>query len=370
VTRILITGSRAPVALDLGRALRLAGHEVHVADVRVNQMLGAFPQHTYAAPVRSAERFAHDIVRLQAELASDLIVPMCEEVFHLARVALDHPLPLYAPSFDPLMQLHSKLAFNAWVLSLGLDAPHTERISSHVAPTPASAWVFKPEFSRFGFRCYLNIGRQEAEYINKKMSMPWLRQAYVPGEDLCVYALARDGCLTAFAAYRSDWRTTGGASYHFQPVEPELGARLRGIVMRLVSGARLTGQIACDLRHDPDGRLWLIECNPRATSGLHLLTHDPERLSRALLGNDGRCLEASPEPACVGLAMALYGLPKALRTGRIDQWCRDMTARDVLKGARLGALADSLGYGLTALAAGQAIAQVLTRDIECNGWPQ
>jgi hypothetical protein len=369
MSRILITGSRAPVALDLARALARAGHEVHVCDVRRGRMLGGFPQHVHAAPVQAPQRFAQDIVRLQAELAPDLIIPMCEEVFHLARVAVDHPLPLYAPPLGQLMSLHSKRDFNGWVRSLGLDAPETESIAAPVAPTPAGTWVFKPEFSRFGFRCYLSLGQKEAEYINKSGSTSWLRQTYVPGDDLCVHALAKDGRLTAFAAYRSDWRTKGGASYHFQPLEPDLVARLRDVARRLVAAGHLTGQIACDLRHDPDDRLWLIECNPRATSGLHLLTHDPEGLSRALFSNDGVCLEASLDPACVGLAMGLYGLPTALRNGRVKRWLRDAKARDVLKSARMGALADSLGYGLTAVLRGQSLAQVLTHDIECNGWP-
>ncbi len=369
MSRILITGSRAPVALDLGRALRRAGHEVHVADVRRNHLLTGFPQSVYAAPAQAPERFACDILRLQSALEPDLIIAMCEEVFHLAHMAVDHPLPLYAPPFDQLMSLHSKFAFNAWVRALGLDAPQTERITSDVLPTPVGAWVFKPEFSRFGFRCYLKLDKKDSEYINKNRYYAWLRQAYVPGEDLCIHALARDGQMTAFAAYRSNWRTAGGASYHFQPVAPELGARLRDIAERIIIAGRLTGQIAFDLRHAPDGRLWLIECNPRATSGLHLLTHDPDGLSRALL-TIGPCLEAGPDPACVGLAMGLYGLPKALRTGRTDQWRRDMKARDVLAGARLGALADSLGYSLAATLRGQSLAQVLTHDIECNGWPQ
>ncbi len=369
MTCVLITGSRAPVALDLARALRTAGYEVHVADVRKSRMLAGFPHHRYAAPVQAPEVFAEDILRLNSRLVPDLIIPMCEEVFHLARVTADHPLPLYAPPFDQLMRLHSKLAFNAWVRELGLDAPVTERVDGYVDAEVAAHSVFKPEFSRFGISCYIKPYGEKIDLICKNMNESWLRQDYIAGDDLCFYALASDGRLTAFAAYRSDWRTDGGASYHFQPLDGDLAHRLRTMAARLAAADRLTGQIACDLRHAPDDRLWLIECNPRATSGLHLLTHDPAALGRALLAPDASCLEAGTQSACVGPAMMVYGAPQAMRTGRVGQWRRDLGARDVVAGARLAALADSLGYGVTGLIKGQSLAAILTRDIECNGWP-
>lgn len=368
MTRILITGSRAPVALDLARALGTAGYDVHIADVRKSRMLAGFPQHRYAAPAQAPGVFAEDILRLNSEWTPDLIVPMCEEVFHLARIAAEHPLPLYAPPFERLMRLHSKLAFNAWVRQLGLDAPATERMDQHVDPEAAARSVFKPEFSRFGVACYIKPDVHEFDLISKNMRRGWLKQDYIAGDDLSFYALARDGRLTAFAAYRSDWRTDGGASYHFQPLGGDLAHRLQTIAARLVAADHLTGQIACDLRHAPDDRLWLIECNPRATSGLHLLTHDPLALGRALLSEDA-CLQAGAEPACVGPAMMIYGAPKAMRTGRLEQWRRDLGARDVVAGARLAALVDSLSYGLAAMARGQSLTAILTQDIECNGWP-
>ena len=365
MSRILITGGRAPIALDLARALSQAGHEVQVADVFRNRMLARFPQHTYASPVHAPLAFAADVKRLNAQLVPDLIIPLCEEVFHLAQVAQQTSLPLYAPPLAMLMRLHSKLAFIAWVRELGLDAPATERLSGPVDKVTAGRSVIKPEFSRFGTRCLTKPSLQALKH--KDLSNGWIRQNHIAGEDLCFYALAQKGRLAAFAAYRSDWRTKGGASYHFQPLAPALAERLRDIARHLIVAGELTGQIACDLRHDADDRLWLIECNPRGTSGLHLLTHDPQALARAFLSSDTDSLEGDAHPAGVGLAMMLYGAPKALRTGRWGEWRRDVKVRDVLAGARLAALADSLSYTAAAALRGQDLAAFLTHDIECNG---
>ena len=229
MSRILIAGARAPVALDLARSLQVAGHEVHLADVFAPRILRGFSRHTYAAPVDTPDAFSADVTRLNAGLAPDLIIPLCEEVFHLARVARDRPLPLYAPAFEMLMRLHSKLAFNAWARGLGLDAPLTERASLPVDPAVVEASVFKAEYSRFGVQCHIRKIPQEYKKKRKNVSISWLRQDYISGDDLCFYALAQRGRLTAFAAYRSDWRTKGGASYHFQPLNPALSARLRDI---------------------------------------------------------------------------------------------------------------------------------------------
>ncbi len=352
MSRILITGVRAPVALDLAGALATAGHEVHGADVFANAMmrgrLAGF--HTYAAPRFDPQSFRRDAEAILARLKPDLVVPLCEEVFYWAQL----DAPLFAPPLETLMRLHSKYEFARLAAELGLDVPQTER-TTRWAPES----VYKPEFSRFGTR--IHIRPTHDPKLENDPQNPWLRQDYIDGEDLSFYAIAHGGQLRAVAAWRSAWRTHGGASYYFDPVDDP---QLWNIARTLVQALDLTGQISCDLRRDMNGKLWLLECNPRATSGLHLLA--PEALAEAFL-SDGPPLAAGAQPACLGLAMTLYGVPEAVVTGRLAQWQADRKrARDVLQGVTAAALADSLGYSLKAAAKGQGLAAFLTADIECN----
>lgn len=362
MSRILITGARAPVTRDLAHALSDAGHEVHLADVFRTRTAGRFPWRGYASPVQAPDRFVRDVTKINIDLKPDLIIPLCEEVFHLTRIP---GLPLFAPDRDTLLRLHSKFAFNLWAQGLGLDAPDTRHASPNDAGDGA---VFKPEFSRFGAHCHVQPAADEIRTLAHDPANPWLRQDFIAGDDLCFHAIARHGRVRAFSAYRSDWRTRGGASYYFEPLPRSLSQRLLKIAETLAAAGRLTGQIACDLRHDAHDRLWLIECNPRGTSGLHLLVHDPNALADAFLTDKGALLAGSETPVCLGPAMVVFGGPDAVRTRRLARWRRDLSrARDALTGARLGAMADSLSHACRAAIGGKSLAQVLTEDIEYNG---
>ncbi len=364
MSRILITGARAPVARDLAGALSAAGHDVHLADVFRTRTAGPFPWHAYAAPVQQPAHFARDIAEINIDLKPDLIVPLCEEVFHLAGIS---GLLLFAPDRDTLLRLHSKFDFNTWVRGLGLDAPETRRASPGDAGLAATS-VFKPEFSRFGARCLVRPAPEVVAGLAHDPGNPWLRQDYVAGDDLCFHAVARGGRIRAFAAYRSDWRTKGGASYYFQPLSPGLSRRLLDIAETLVAAGQLTGQIACDVRHDAGDRLWLIECNPRGTSGLHLLAHGPDALAEAFLSDEGDVLMGSDQPVCLGPAMGLLGLAEAVGKDRLEAWRQDVgRARDALQGAAFAALTDHAVHGLRALIRRRRLDQLLTEDIEYNG---
>ncbi|MEI9905480.1 MAG: hypothetical protein WDN06_17200 [Asticcacaulis sp.] len=110
----------------------------------------------------------------------------------------------------------------------------------------------------------------------------------------------------------------------------------------------------------------MIECNPRATSGLHLLAGDPQALTAVFLHDDGEVLQASSQPACIGPAM-ISGLPKAIVQGRLSEWQHDMRrARDVFAGMRWPALGGAISLMTRAALAGQNLQTFLTADMECN----
>ncbi|MFT4254971.1 MAG: ATP-dependent carboxylate-amine ligase [Caulobacter sp.] len=381
---VLITGARAPAALDLARAFRAAGVRVRMADCGPSRAarLSKAPEavHAYASPVTRPEAFAQDVEDLVDALAPSLVVPTCEEVFHLAALAERRPTlaaTLFAPPLARLRTLHSKRLFAQACLAEALPVPRTWSLTGPedlADLPPAGELVLKPEYSRFGVHALIRPAARQVADLPISPERPWVAQAFVAGTEVSFYAVARGGRLAAFCAYGSAWRDRGGASYAFAtPPDMAIGA-LRGLAERLAERLVGDGQFACDVIMDAEGAPWLLECNPRATSGVHLFQRDAA-FGRALLA-DGPLVEpGAPPPLHVAPALWLLGLPAALRERRLADWNilrRD--GRDVLtapgdRAPLVGALIDSAAFGLKALATGRSLAAAMTADIEWNGDP-
>jgi hypothetical protein len=162
------------------------------------------------------------------------------------------------------------------------------------------------------------------------------------------------------------------SSYYFEPaVEP----RIEACVRALVAATRFTGQISFDWIRDADGRCRVLECNPRATSGLHLFDLQ-DALPDALAGEATALVHSqSPQPRMITAVMATSGLWDACRRGKLAAWRRDFArARDVIAppGDRrplLGGLADVAAYARLALRQRCSLREAATRDIEWDGQP-
>lgn len=379
--RVVITGARAPAALDLARSLRAAGLEPHMADcvpvwsARLSNAPAAF--HQYASPVTDPAAFAADIRGLISRLDPILIIPACEEVFHLAGLAEADGFAdrLLAPAPDVLTTLHSKSRFPALCARLSLPAPETVEVASRKALADfagASAdQVFKPVWSRFGARALIGPTPAALDAVPPTADTPWVIQRRVRGEEASFYAVCHAGRLTAFAAYRSDWRLPGGVGYAFHPTPVNEAAALRVMAETLAAFAG-TGQIACDAIIDGGGKPWLIECNPRATSGVHLFGRGAA-FGQALLGRG----VAEPVDGAWHVAPALwrYGLPEALKRGRLADWrAQRYEGHDVLAAPDdvwpvVGAVVDAAAFGVRAMLSDRSLTEAMTADIEWNGRP-
>lgn len=369
----LVTGARSPAALDLARDLTAAGFGVHMADSSPARLARwsrtPVGVHRFASPVHDRAGFRRDVAELVARLRPAIVVPTCEEVFHLAAAREDGVAvgPLFAPDLPTLKQLHAKHRFNALARSLGLDAPETVLLTEPLAPTgPAlDDQVFKGSYSRFGLGALIGPSRAAAAAVRPTPARPWVLQRRIAGVEHSTYAVAVAGRVTAFAAYRSTQRLGGGAGYAFRPAPDAVHARLLRASSVLAAELRLTGQFALDAIDDGT-RSWLIECNPRATSGVHLLAGEGG-LARAMRGKPCGTPALSEERHLLPMMLS-WGLLDHLRRGA---WPR-LTGRDVIgaPGDRLpllGAVADTLGFAVTAAWHGIALTGATTRDIEWNG---
>ena len=380
--RVLITGARAPIALDLARSFAAAGFEPHLAD-SVTSWCARFSRtaqgrlHRHAPPRFAFAAFQRDIESLISLLDPVLVIPTCEEVFYLAEAARRGGFAdrVFAPSPDVLTRLHSKIAFADLARQAGLAAPLTRRAGSLADLEPfrrgARDLVFKPEFSRFA--SHARVGPSDAEFsaIAPTEASPWAVQDRVLGEEFCLWSAARNGALVAFCAYRPVWRLGQSASFAFERVEDE---RLHAVAAAVASATNATGQLSFDVMVSPAGEVHPLECNPRGISGLHLFADDP-RLARALVGEEASLVAPRAAHRHLAPAMWMLGLPQALAGGRIGSFFdtlnrgQDALTRPGDRAPALGALIDGARFTAIGLSRGRSAAGQSTDDIEWNGEP-
>jgi hypothetical protein len=376
---LLVTGARAPVALHLARLLHGAGHRVVLADTFASPIASASVAcsvYRQLPPPRFApQAYAAAVETVLREERVDLVIPTCEEVFYLGRIWRDRAMPaaLFAPPMELLARVHDKYAFIRLAQDFGLAVPETillkNRDDLEAVRGRSRELVFKPVWSRFASHVLLRPESGKLNAIRPTAAAPWVAQRFVDGDEISAYAVARDGDVKALSLYGSRYRAGKGAGICLEPVR-DRGAR--EFIEAFVARTRWSGQISFDLMRGHEGPVLPLECNPRATSGLHFFRH-PQTFAAAVLGAGDRARPDVQALQTVRLALWIYGFPAALRKGQLGHF------RQML--AQAGELLDWPGdpgprkraWRAFAEVAGIALRQRITlqaastRDIEWNG---
>ena len=328
--RVLVTGARLPAALELVRSLRAAGAEVWAGDslsftpASASRDCAGYVR--FPSPALAFAEFRACVLQAVERLRIDLIVPVSEEIFHLAQFADElGPVQLFAPSFAQLRRLHSKWEVLAMAEGCPVRLPRTIRTTSsvelHAGIEEIPDGVLKPEFSRGAYHARF-APHAGLKTLAVSPANPWLIQEKLAGREISTFSVARKGELLAHASYEPRWRVAHGASLYFRPLDAPSATRF---VAEFVAKHALTGQLSFDLMMSDDGSIALIECNPRTTSGVHLFAK-PEELGRTFFADDAGYPQAGNEAKAAKLAIALlHGVP-ALRMGQTRALSRDLRA--------------------------------------------
>jgi hypothetical protein len=299
--RLLVTSSRMPFALALIRRFADAGHAVYASDTYAAApgshsrfLAGHF---VTAAPRTDPQNFAADVERIAAEQAIDLVVPSWEDAFYLA--ALAHDAPVYTAPFATLARLHDKFSFKELTAGLGLRLPETVLASTPEELREAlerfPRYFARAAFSRGGVSLLTNqgplAGHVAVEDCHPTPEIPWLVQEFVDGPMQCTYSTLHDGRITAHCAYRAPRQWEHSTGIQFLSVD---GEESRTIAERIGGALSYTGQLSFDFVASPEG-LVLIECNPRTTDGVLLMSS--EELDRGVVepGGEPALVEAGRE---------------------------------------------------------------------------
>lgn len=278
IHKVLVTSARTPSATDMILRLQKAGFEVHAAD-SIKFPMGRWPAGRYlkyCSPTKSLMKFEQDLLSYIQDQGIDIILPNAEETFYLSLIKkkIELHCSVFVDDISLLKQLHHKREAGELLesrSSIELNIPKSLELVSLNDSIHLEEFVLKKNYSRFGEETYLEVTQ---ELIQQKLSQPdadeYFLQQKLLGHEISTYGWYEGGELLQHVCYESGLRFSK-AAIHFQRYEDQgVDSILRQIGMEF----GLSGQYSFDLMKNEDG-IWLIECNPRATSGVHLIRHFP-----------------------------------------------------------------------------------------------
>lgn len=385
--RVLITGSRAPVALDLSRRFHRAGHKVVHADSLVNG-IGKWSNSAETSfhvprPVNDPRGYVESLADIVEEQRVDWLIPTCEEVFFIAAHRALLNCDVVVDDFRKLAEIHNKWTFAQMAGNDHAETPQTllidgignddQKMEQQLAISgPLGEWVFKPVFSRFASRTLIGPTVQQIQQARVGRDEPWIAQRRVRGAEYSTYSLAHEGRLLAHATYESLYHVGQGSGILFQPVQHQ---PVEDFVAQFVQTHCFTGQIGFDFIRDDDSRFWVLEANPRATSGVQLFAGSDPLVDALTLTAEGLLRPSTTRPVMVEFAMPFWGLYDAIRRGRWKQVLPDIVrSRPTAFSLRdpwptLGLLPALAEISIIAFREGLTLQQASTFDIEWNGGP-
>jgi biotin carboxylase len=216
----------------------------------------------FAVDGRDPAQSAANLDSLAGEFGADLIMPAdLPATDFLARVSSHLTTPAFpVPTVAALEQLATKDRFMAYCKARNFPHPQGRifetkgelltALSSGEIRFPA---VLKP-IDRAGSIGVVRLDRDNAVAdVAAFRHAPLLVQDFVDGEDRSITVFCRDGSIEKQVVYSHP-----DDVFRFAD-EPAL----EGLVAEIVRDLDLNGVVNFDARTGPDGRVWLIECNPR-----------------------------------------------------------------------------------------------------------
>ena len=265
---VLLTLGRLPVALDIARSFADSGWRVVVAETRSLHLcrVSRAVDQSFLLPRPQTEPagFREALSAIIRRAKVDLVVPVSEETPYVSGLsdAQLNGASLFCRSTPDVLRLHDKLEFSRTAAGLGLTVPMSwPGDQAGEAAASGRELVVKPRFSCSG----RGVRYHEAGELPPAGTSDVI-QTRVRGELLSSCGICRDGQLLVNAIYRARV-VSGSVAVAFERIED--AGKIEDWVHRFAGETKHTGFIAFDFIIDEHGNPQAIECNPRATSGIH-----------------------------------------------------------------------------------------------------
>lgn len=371
---VLITGARSPVALEWARILYSCGKTVFLAD-SLKYPIAAFTKakdgyFQVPSPRFEFRKYKDCILEIIQIKKITIIIPTCEEAFYLAFMKSDVEkyCDIFVSDFELMKNLHDKFQFSQLCLNSKIKSPYSELICD-ISELKASQnrfteFILKPIYSRFASK--IRVNKKCVDLVINKNN-PWVIQKFIHGLEFCSYSLLVNGELLGYSIYQPKYRVGNGSGIYFFPYECQM---VKDFLIEFGKHTSYTGQVGFDFIFDGKD-FFVLECNPRGTSGIHLISEFPQAIIDSLEGKQHSQIKVSQHPKMVKLAMLVFGLKYIFKS--LSPLIRDFSrARDVIgtkddKCLNLKQFISVFEIMLSALTNKISILGASTKDIEYNG---
>ena len=293
---VLLTLGRLPKALEIARALDSAGCRVIVAEPLrwhvCKPSNSVASSYTVTAPNVDLDKYLRELLDIIMQEDIDLVVPISEEAVYVSLLhgRLPSDVRLACPLFEQMDLLNNKLSFADWAIEHNLSVPPTFAAHTDEASELASRknYVLKPSNGYSGVGVKL---RQKGEILD--VCEPGLIvQEQIQGRHISSLSLLKNGHDLCTVLYEGRvFADTVAVCSQRIDVLPQISTWIEKFAL----AGKLTGFFALDFILDDQGIPWVIECNPRVTSGIHFF--DNHSTANALLNPDSQAtvtLKRSP----------------------------------------------------------------------------
>lgn len=273
----LLTLGRLPKALDIAEALHKAGWRVVIAEpaswhlARVSRFVDKSVKVT--APNDNQNQYISDLLEVISSEGVSLVVPVSEEALHatLIEPKLSKDVQLYSMPQLRLRELHDKDRFITLAASFGLAVPKTFLLGSEEAAsfTHANDFILKPICTCSGQG--LEIHDAGHTLPDAKTLPPTIVQEQMKGALKSSFSMCHEGRVIGTVVYRSAI-LSGTVGVAFERLDGETA--IENWIAQFVEKAGHTGFISFDMMENEQGVPHAIECNPRATSGIHFVERE------------------------------------------------------------------------------------------------
>lgn len=305
---VLVTGGRSPYTLEIIRLLGKAGHRV-VAVEFVSIHLSRFSKYvdtsyTICSPVKDFQKFKADFLAIVKSEKIDLVLPSCEEIFHLSRIKkeIDEISKCFFEDFEFLRSLHSKFEFMKGLGERGISHPMSYILAEYRGELKGKKVVLKKDFSRFASNVHIVPEEENTRICTEKSE--WVIQEFIPGQEGSIYVQVNHGQICAYSCYLKEYSIEGGATILFKHHQSE---KILNWTKNFFNGLnrKVTGQFSFDFILDKENNIFPIECNPRPTSGVHLFSGNTD-FARGYFAQTELIEPKAPLQMMLGLAMIIY----------------------------------------------------------------